>query len=211
MKRLLVRALRRAVRPVRRALADQPAPAPDLLQQQLEAGTLVMGRYSYGTPLVRTFVGDASTVYVGSFVSIAADVEFIPGGNHRVDWVSTFPFRWIFRLPGALEDGHPFSKGDIVVGNDVWIGTGAKIMSGVTIGHGAVVGAGAVVTKDVRPYAVVVGNPGREVTRRFSDEQVDALLRLAWWDWPIEIIIKRVDLLCSPNVEELLAFGQVAP
>src|SRR5436309_1208834 len=83
---------------------------------------------------------------VGSFTSLSEDAEFIPGGNHRTDWISTFPFRYAFQLPGSLEDGHPSSKGDIIVGNDVWIGGGARILSGVTIGHGAVIGAGAVVT-----------------------------------------------------------------
>ena len=179
----------------------------DEFRELLDAGVLVMGRCSYGTPRVRTFVGDSSRVLIGSFVSIADDVEFIPGGNHRVDWISTFPFRWTFRLPGALEDGHPASKGDVVVGNDVWIGAGARILSGVTIGDGAVVGAGAVVAKDVRPYSVVVGNPAREVSRRFSDEQVEALQGIRWWDWPLELILKRVSLLCSPDVDALIAIS----
>jgi acetyltransferase-like isoleucine patch superfamily enzyme len=176
----------------------------DELRQLLDAGTLVIGRCSYGTPRIRTFAGD-SRVIIGSFVSIADGVEFIPGGNHRVDWVSTFPFRVFFLLPGAFEDGHPASKGDIVVGNDVWIGAGARILSGVTIGDGAVVGAGAVVAKDVRPYSVVVGNPAREVSRRFSDQQVEALQRVRWWDWPLELILKRMSLLCSPDVDALIA------
>jgi acetyltransferase-like isoleucine patch superfamily enzyme len=170
----------------------------------MDAGVLVMGRCSYGTPRVRAFPG-GSGVVIGSFVSIADGVEFIPGGNHRVDWISTFPFRVFFGLPGAFEDGHPATKGDIVVGNDVWIGTGAGILSGVTIGDGAVIGAGAVVAKDVRPYAVVVGNPAREVSRRFSDEQVEALQRIRWWDWPLELILEHVSLLCSPDVDALIA------
>ena len=179
----------------------EPLPPEGELQQLLGSGALVMGRCSYGTPHVRRFVGDTSRVLIGSFVSIADEVEFVPGGNHRVDWVSTYPFRWMFRLPGALEDGHPASDGDIVVGNDVWFGAGARILSGVTIGDGAVVGAGAVVARDVRPYAVVVGNPAREVSRRFSDAQVDALERIRWWDWPLDEILERVPLLCSPDVD----------
>jgi acetyltransferase-like isoleucine patch superfamily enzyme len=168
-------------------------------------GVLVMGRYTIGWPKVHTFVGDPSRVFIGSFSSVAEGVEFIPGGLHRVDWVTTFPLRWIFRLPGALEDGHPATKGDIVVGNDVWLGTGAKVLTGVTIGDGAVVGAGSVVVSDVRPYAVVVGNPAREVSRRFSDDQVDALLRIAWWEWPVEQILTRASLLCSPDIDAFIA------
>ena len=175
------------------------------LEDLLASGVLSMGRHSYGAPRVRTFAGDSARVKIGSFVSIAEEVEFIPGGNHRVDWVSTYPFRWMFGLPGALEDGHPASKGDIVVGHDVWLGTGARILSGVSIGNGAVVGAGAVVSRDVRPYAVVVGNPAREVARRFSDAQIESLERIRWWDWPQELILERVPLLCSPDVDALIA------
>src|SRR4051794_13799349 len=92
-----------------------------------------MGRFSYfeEPPIVRRYTGDQARVVVGSFCSIARDVEFLVGGNHRVDWVSTFPFRITFGLPGALRDGHPSTKGDILVGHDVWIGAGATILSGV--------------------------------------------------------------------------------
>jgi virginiamycin A acetyltransferase len=78
-------------------------------------------------------------------------------------------------------------------------------MSGVTIGDGAVVGTKAVVTKDVRPYAIVGGNPAREIGRRFSDEQVEALLRIRWWDWPTEKVAEHVDLLSNPDVDGFIA------
>jgi acetyltransferase-like isoleucine patch superfamily enzyme len=164
-----------------------------------------IGKFSYGTPTVRTYAGDRAGVTIGSYCSIADDVVFIPGGNHRVDWVSTFPLRVIFDLEGAYEDGHPASRGDIVVGNDVWIGRGATILSGVRIGDGAVIGAEAVVAKSVRPYSVVVGNPAREVRRRFSDEQVDELLRIAWWQWPDEIVRARISELNGGSIDDFLA------
>lgn len=76
--------------------------------------------------------------------------------------------------------------GDTTVGNDVWIGREATIMPGVTIGDGAVVGAHSVVTKDVEPYAVVAGNPARHLRVRFDPDDVDRLLAVRWWDWPVE-------------------------
>ncbi len=165
---------------------------------------LTMGRCSYGDPLVATFPGDSAHVRIGAFCSIGPDVILMDGGDHRTDWVSTFPFRARLGLPGAYEDGHPRSRGDIEVGNDVWIGRGARVRSGVSIGNGAVVASYAVVTRDVRPYAVVAGVPAREVRRRFSDEHVQALQRIAWWEWPMDTIEAGVAQLCSDDVEAFI-------
>jgi acetyltransferase-like isoleucine patch superfamily enzyme len=169
------------------------------------APVIEWGAYSYGDPKIRFHEGDTSVVRIGAYSSIANDVLFIPGGNHRIDWVSTFPFRAVLELPGAFEDGHPASRGDIVVGNDVWIGNGATILSGVAIGDGAVVGARAVVASPVRPYAIVVGNPAREVRRRFDDEQVDALLRIAWWSWSEAKVKAHVAQLNGVTVASFIA------
>jgi acetyltransferase-like isoleucine patch superfamily enzyme len=165
---------------------------------------LTMGRCSYGEPLIPTYPGDTAWVRVGAFVSIALDVVLLDGGNHRTDWVSTYPFRARFNLPGAYSDGHPQAKGNVVIGNDVWIGRGARVLSGVTVGDGAVIAGYSVVTKDVRPYAIVAGNPARELRRRFSDEQIEDLLRIAWWEWPLEKIVETVPQLCSENVEAFI-------
>lgn len=166
---------------------------------------LTMGPHSYGDPIIPTFPGDTARVRVGAFVSIALDVVLLDGGNHRTDWVSTYPFRARFDLPDAYADGHPRVKGDVVIGNDVWIGRGARVLSGVTVGDGAAIAGYSVVTKDVRPYAIVAGNPAREIRRRFSDEQIEALLRIAWWDWPLEKVLGAVPQLCSERVEEFIA------
>ena len=168
---------------------------------------LEIGRHTYGKPLVRWYPGDDESlrVRIGSFVAIADDVVMMIGGEHRPDWVSTYPFRIRFEMPGGYEDGHPASKGDIVVGNDVWIGRGARFLSGVKVGDGAVIGAYSVVGGDVRPYAIVAGNPAREVRRRFSDEQVEALLRIRWWDWDDEKIKEAVPQLCSDSIDEFVS------
>ena len=162
------------------------------------------GSFTYGAPHVQFYEGDTGTVRIGAYTSIANEVVLIPGGNHRTDWVSTFPFRAVFRLPGAFEDGHPASRGDIEIGNDVWIGRGATVLSGVTVGDGAVIGAEAVVSSSVRPYAMVVGNPAREIRRRFTDAQVDALLRIAWWDWSEQLVRERVAHLNGDTIGEFI-------
>jgi acetyltransferase-like isoleucine patch superfamily enzyme len=165
---------------------------------------VTIGRCSYGDPLVATFPGDTASVTIGSFCSIGPDVILMDGGNHRTDWVTTFPFRASLELEGAYEDGHPTSRGDIEIGNDVWIGRGARVLSGVKIGDGAVVGGYAVVARDVRPYAIVVGNPAREIRRRFTDEQIEALEQIAWWDWPMEQVLESVSGLCSEQVDAFI-------
>ena len=54
-----------------------------------------------------------------------------------------------------------FSKGKVIVGNNVWLGSNVCVMPGVTIGDGAVVAANSVVTKDVPPKTMVGGVPAR--------------------------------------------------
>ncbi|HTA36943.1 MAG TPA: CatB-related O-acetyltransferase [Solirubrobacteraceae bacterium] len=179
-------------------------------QQALDAvlysdARLTIGRSSYGDPRVATFPGDSASVRIGAFCSIGPDVVLMDGGDHRTDWVSTFPFRAALGLPGAYQDGHPRSRGDIEIGNDVWIGRGARVRSGVRVADGAVIGAYALVTHDVRPYAIVAGVPAREIRRRFSDEQIEALLAIAWWNWPTEQVLRSVPQLCSDEIDAFIA------
>ena len=162
-----------------------------------------MGRHTYGEPQAIAY-DDSSEgrVEIGSFCSIAAGVRFLIDGDHRHDFITTSP------LPGLAEHsppGHGRSKGPISVGNDVWIGRDATILPRVTIGTGAVVGACAVVGADVRPYAIVVGNPAHEIRRRFSDEQCEMLLATEWWEWPDERIRAFIELLWSTDAEAFAA------
>ena len=124
------------------------------------------------------------------------------GGNHRVDWVTTYPFNVLPQYFSKGKDilGHPASKGDIIIGNDVWIGNGASIMSGVSIGDGAVIGARAVVAKDVKPYEIVVGNPAKPIKMRFDDDTIEKLLELKWWNLSIDEINLIVPLLMADPV-----------
>jgi acetyltransferase-like isoleucine patch superfamily enzyme len=165
----------------------------DPTQEELRrTGVISVGTGTYGQPFVHYHAGDTARVVIGRYCSIAAGAAFMPGGNHRVDWVSTYPFRLRYGLDGALRDGHPTTKGDITVGNDVWIGNDALVLSGVTVGDGAVIAAKTVVTKDVAPYAIVAGNPGRVVGHRFSEADREQLLRIRWWDWPESLVVDRV-------------------
>lgn len=168
-------------------------------QLQSPDARIEVGRFTYGTPNFRIWASN-ERIKIGAFCSIADDVTIFGGGEHRSDWVSTFPLRIAFGHALAERDGHPASKGPTCIGNDVWIGHGAVILSGVVIGDGAIIGAGSVVSRNVPPYAIVAGNPARFIRSRFSDVQIEALLEIAWWSWPVELIEDFVPILCDNNV-----------
>jgi len=147
-----------------------------------------IGEYTYGTPDI-LFDDGRSNLIIGKYCSIADGVSIMLGGNHRVDWVTTFPLGSFFSDIVSTE-GHPSSKGDVIIGNDVWIGQNSFILSGVKIGNGAVIGACSVVTKDVPDYGIVAGNPAKLVKMRFSKSEINKLLEIEWWNWPIEKVIR---------------------
>lgn len=97
---------------------------------------------------------------------------------------------------------YPF-KGNTVIGNDVWIGYEAVIMPGIKIGDGAIIASKSVVTKDVKPYTIVGGNPAIVIRQRFSDEIVQILLEIAWWNWEIEDITRNLEKIVSADIEVL--------
>lgn len=152
------------------------------------------------------FVGDR--LVIGRFCAIARGVKFVMNGaNHKMSGISTYPFQifgngWekVMPEPGDL----PF-KGDTVVGNDVWIGYEALVMPGVKIGDGAIVSTRSVVVSDVPPYAIVGGNPAKLIRPRFDPGTVARLLALAWWNWPIDIITRNLELIVAADMDALEA------
>jgi virginiamycin A acetyltransferase len=144
---------------------------------------------------------------IGRYCAIASGVRFImSGANHADLGPSTFPFgifggAWAERTMDLVMSAE--SRGDTVVGNDVWLGYRALVMPGVAIGDGAVVAAAGVVTSDVPPYAIVGGNPARVLRRRFEDDDVERLLRAAWWDWPVELVTEHARAIMAGDPAEL--------
>ena len=144
---------------------------------------ITIGKGTYGI-IDALFSSKDGRLTIGNFCSVAQGVKFLPGADHVVDRISTYPFKAKF-LTGEQE---AFSKGDIVVDDDVWIGYGATILSGVHIGQGAVVAAGAVVTKDVPPYAIVGGVPAKILKYRFEPDMIQALMHIDYSKLDIEMI-----------------------
>ena len=168
---------------------------------------LKVGEFTYGEPEILVFPnGETSNIYIGKYCSIANGVKIFAGGNHRMNWVSTFPFNQFkesFPLSKSIKNQH-YSNGDVTIGNDVWIGNGATILSGVNIKDGAVIGANTLVTKDVGPYQVVVGNPMRVIKNRFEQHVIEELLQIQWWNWPLGKVQSEVCNISSGNIEEFV-------
>lgn len=164
-----------------------------------------IGDFTYGHPRVMTW-GEGRRCIIGKFCSIADGVTIFLGGNHRMDWVTTYPFSNITDTWPEADGikGHPQSNGDVRIGNDVWLGWCSTILSGVTIADGAVVAANAVVTRDVPPYAVVGGNPAKLIKHRFGTKTIERLMKVKWWDWPEADIRSMVPHLVSSDMETFL-------
>lgn len=165
-----------------------------------------VGKSTYGSLNVYSYNnGKDEKLEIGDFVSIANEVKFILGGNHNLNAPFTYPIK-TFLLNKLYEDS--FSKGPIIVEDEVWIGFGAIIMSGVTIAKGAVVAAGSIVTKDVPPYAIVGGNPAKLIKYRFSAEIIERLKFLRLGSISTALLPQNIDLIYRPvstveNVKEI--------
>jgi acetyltransferase-like isoleucine patch superfamily enzyme len=186
---------------------DQLSTIPFFSKDFANGKNVSFGDFTYGSPVI--FSWDESTkLKVGKFCSIAAEVKIYLGGNHRIDWVTTYPFSYLNTYFPRFSNikGHPSSKGDVIIGNDVWLGGSCVILSGVTIGDGAVIGANAVVTKNIGPYEVYAGNPARFIKKRFSDAEIMKLLEMKWWNWDLDHINSCNQLLCSGRIDELYKY-----
>ena len=166
---------------------------------------MTFGKYTYGTPKIHWENNDAKLV-IGNFCSIAGNVNIYLGGNHKTEWVTTYPFGHINQhiFNNFNGNGLPATKGDVIIGNDVWIGDNVTIMSGVTIGDGVVIANNSHVVKNIEPYSLVGGNPAKLIKYRFSQEQIEKLLQIKWWYWDDNKINQFTPLLCNNNIDEFI-------
>ena len=138
---------------------------------------------------------------IGKFCSIASGTKIGIAG-HPSNLLST---NSIFYLNKSLNPQFkneikykPYSP--ITIGNDVWIGEKCLIMPGVNIGNGAIIAAHAVVTKDVPPYAIVGGVPAKVIKYRFSNEVIEKLQEICWWNMSDDEIISHKAMFAKENL-----------
>jgi acetyltransferase-like isoleucine patch superfamily enzyme len=168
----------------------------------LPKGKVTIGKHTYGTPIIQS-VSKYNKITIGDYCSIGTDVILIPAMGHilskeyRHFRVSTFPLTSLKKNSWKPEYEHPHEKndGNINIGNDVWIGARAIINPGVEIGDGAIIGSGSVVTHSVEPYSIVAGSPAKVINYRYNQEQINQLLKIAWWNWNEKKIIENLDLM----------------
>lgn len=159
-----------------------------------------LGKGSYtGTNTIIKFAS------IGKYCSLSWNLS-IGGGSHDYTHTSMYTDYWYKRTFGIELQQLAENKKNYktFIGNDVWIGAGAQILSGITIGDGCVIGAGAIVTKDIPPYSIVTGIPGKIQRKRFDEDIIEMLLQLRWWDWSEDKIKNNIDLLRNqPTVNKL--------
>ncbi len=193
-----------------RASSSKHLPPAKRLDERGDLDQYEIGRYSWGHLTVSSR-GPGTTLKVGQFCSFAYGAHIILGGEHRASFVSTYRFPAYAPFNEThlhLAEETSFTKGAVVIGNDVWLGHQALVLSGVTIGDGAIIGAGSVVRHNVPPYSIVAGNPARVAGFRFPPEQIEALLQLKWWDWSIERISCHLDQLMSDDIAAFIAAAE---
>ena len=169
-----------------------------------------IGRYSYG-PICRNH---EMIEKIGNFCSFADGVDAVQ--NHPMDYLTTHPMLYAGKVFGDYEveystystekwyfqgvQSHRAFDGRkrTIIGNDVWLGRNVTITNGANIGNGVIAGAGAIITKDVPDFAIVTGIPARIVRYRYDKNQIEALNKIAWWDWSDDEIRERYDDLYLP-------------
>ena len=161
--------------------------------------------------------GTINNVRFGRYCSVASGVVVGPHA-HPTDWLTSSRTAYYPQVNGWDDLVAPQAKGAIragkrpftascpvtEIGHDVWIGQGAFVKAGVKIGTGAIIGARATVLRDVPPYAIVVGTPGKVLRLRFPEAVVEKLLASEWWRYCI------YDLFAAPFDDVERALGLIA-
>lgn len=158
----------------------------------------------------QTYIGDycrISNCKIGRYCSIANNVVIAPGQHPTNTFFSTSPIFYTKDMPQytfTQEEHFDYWGEKVEIGNDVWIGNNVQIMQGVKIGDGAIIASNCVVTKDIPPYTIVGGVPAKSIKKRFSEEIIQTMLDMKWWDYDLEFIKDNYKLFHDVKNIELI-------
>ena len=166
---------------------------------------IIIGKYSYGNPIIVNYSLNY-TVNIGNFCSVGANTKIYTcnGIGHDCKFISTYPFGIIYNDIFSVNNNSNNKNIDVNIGNDVWIGENVVIMSGVNIGDGCVIANNSHVVSNVEPYSIIGGNPAKIIKKRFTNEQIDKLLHIKWWDWDDNKINENIRLICSLDIDNFI-------
>ena len=170
---------------------------------------------------IGTYVSSGSKIVftrIGNFCSIGRNLSIIVGRHPFQPNVSTSPVFYgnqLKRVGLVVKKQIKLQTEEYIyvdqnknymvsIGSDVWIGDNVSILGGVKVGHGAVLGAGSMITKDVKPYSIVAGNPAKFIKARFSNEKIEKLLNTEWWNWDLDRILENSSKFS--DVDNFLSF-----
>jgi len=173
---------------------------------RLHAGAVIinstLGRFTY---VSRARVANTT---LGAFCSVGPEAMVGGLGRHPTTWISAHPafYSTLGQVTHSFVTENLFDElPRVEIGNDVWIGARAIVLDGTKVGDGAIIAAGAVVAGNVAPYAIVGGVPARVIRTRFEQEQIDALVQLRWWEWPVDTLRELAPAFQSGDVSALIA------
>ena len=156
-----------------------------------------IGLFTYGSCFESGFAVSGKC-RIGRYCSIASDVHYL-GGNHPINCVTSSAVFYNKSFSGL--DVKDIKREELYIGNDVWIGRSVLITANChSIGNGAVIGAGSVVTKDVPPFAIVVGNPARVIRYRFDEKTIERIEDTKWWDLTPKELMSYYKFMNNPNL-----------
>lgn len=152
-----------------------------------------------------------ASMRIGKYCSIASNINLIMGTHPTKVFVSTHPAFFSLKKQAGFtyvekqlfdESNNEDKEFEVIIGNDVWIGDNVSLISGVKIGNGAIIGANSLVTKDCKPYYIYGGVPAKKIGQRFTDEEINILNELKWWDKSEQWIIDNIDKFS--NIDEFI-------
>lgn len=131
---------------------------------QGKTGPLVIGKKTTIGPNV--IICAVPGIFIGQSVAICANC-YVGGGRYGSDCLD---------IP-MVEQGD-YSRGPVIIGDDVVLYPGASVLDGVHIGKGCIVGAGALVTEDLPDYAISIGVPAKVIGMRQEGWRMDSPLSI---------------------------------